>query len=211
MTGWNEIPAARRWLLAGLALAAVSAALYFTVYAPEGSANAEAAQRLRTLETENVELERFRPRLREMEAQIAQLKQQMEDGRRVIPDDQESAALMDNLSREAHQAGVEIRRYTARPVVQHDFYAEVPFELELDGSYYHLLQFFQQVAAMDRLVNISSLQLASTQSPQEAKARRTYRYSAGETVVATCVATGFFGQSAPPPAPAAKTGAVVKP
>ncbi len=206
MASWSQSKASTRWAIAGLALAAVTVGLYFLVYASEATANQEAEHHLHVLETENVELERFRPRLLELEGQISLLKQKMQEGQRVVPDEKEVAALMDSLSREAHSAGIEVRRYTARPVAQHDYYAEVPFELELDGKYYNLLQFFQKVAAMNRLVNISALQLASTQSPQEAKAKRTYHYGAGETVVATCVATGFYGQSAPPP-PAAKAGA----
>ncbi len=209
MKRWNDISGLKRWVIAGVGIAGATVALYFTVYATEVAANNEAEHRLHTLETENVELERFRPRLQELEGQIAQLKEKMESGRRVIPDEKEAAALMDSLSHEAHSAGVEVRRYTARPVAQHDFYAEVPFELELDGSYYNMLQFFQHVAAMDRLVNITGLQLASTQSPQDAKAKRTYHYSTGETVVATCVATGFYGQVAPVPVAASKPGTVV--
>jgi len=206
MTPWSERSTAGRWVIAAVSLAGISTALYFSAFAPALAANEESARRLRTLETEDAELERFRPRLQQMEAQIAQLKQQMEIGRRVVPDTEEAAALMDGLSQEARAAGVEVRRFTARPVAQHEYYAEVPFELEIDGSYYNVLQFLQRVAAMERLVDVSGLQLASTLSPQDAKAKRTYKYSPGETVVATCLATGFFGQAAPVAAAPAKPG-----
>jgi len=40
------------------------------------------------------------------------------------------------------KAGIEIRRYTAKPVSTREFYTEVPFEVELDGPYYSVLNFF---------------------------------------------------------------------
>ena len=117
MKSWSEISTVTRWVVAALGIAGATAALYFTVYATDRNANEEAEHRLRALETENVELEHFRPRLQELEGQIAQLKEKMESGRRVIPDEKDAAMLMDNLSREAHSAGVEVRRYRRHGVI----------------------------------------------------------------------------------------------
>ena len=64
--------------------------------------------------------------------------------------------------------------------------------MELDGPYYSVLNFFDRIAHLERIINISDLQMASVKKPTEAKAKHTYIYAPGESVVATCLATTFF-------------------
>ena len=209
MTNWKEMTDRTRWVLSALVLVSASAALYYFVYGQLRDANQTAELRVQSLQIENVQLEQFRPRLTELDAQIAGMQVKLEAGRRVVPDEKETAQLMHLLEAEAHQSGVDIRRYTARAVAQRDYYAEVPFELELDGNYFALRSFFERVSHLDRIVNISALLVASTRNPQDARTKRTYSYSPGESVVATCVATAFYAQAAPvvvPPGGTSQTG-----
>ena len=45
------------------------------------------------------------------------------------------------------------------PEVEHGFYAEVPFKLELEGSFHGIAMFFERVAKLPRIVNIGSLDM----------------------------------------------------
>jgi type IV pilus assembly protein PilO len=99
---------------------------------------------------------------------------------------------------EAVKAGVELRRYTAMTVGNKDFYSEMPFELELDGPYYSMLNFFDRVSKLERIVNVSNLAIANVKKPSEARTKHTYSYAPGETVVATCTATTFFSHDMTP-------------
>jgi len=103
---------------------------------------------------------------------------------------------------QANKAGVVIRRYTAKPLAPKDVYTEVPFEMELDGPYYSMLNFFDRVSKLERIVNVSGLLVATTKKPAEAKAKHTYQYGPGESVVSTCTATTFFSHDMQPPAAA---------
>jgi Tfp pilus assembly protein PilO len=89
-------------------------------------------------------------------------------------------------------------------VTSKEFYSEVPFELELDGPYYSVLNFFDHVAKLERIINISDLLVANTKKGSEAKAKHTYQYAPNESVVATCVATTFFSHDVQPAATLAK-------
>ena len=80
-------------------------------------------------------------------------------------------------------AGIEIRRYTATPGVNLDFYSEVPFAIDMDGPYYSVLGFFQRVSELERIVNIDNLQMSNTKTTGPAKVKGTYPYAPGETVV----------------------------
>jgi len=104
------------------------------------------------------------------------------------------------VSGEARKAGVEIRRYTARPYNAKEFYTEVPFEVELDGPYYSMLSFFDRLGKVERIVNVSNLLVASTRKPGDAKAKHTYQYAPGESVVATFLTTTYFSHDLDPAA-----------
>ena len=200
MANFGEMSGAKQWaaLLAGVAV--LTGALYFTVFKTQRAANAEDQQKLETKLRENAELEAYRPKLAEIERQLASLKQQLEIERRIVPDEKEVDGFMRMLSGEARKSGIEIRRYTAMPVASKEFYTEVPFEVELDGPYYSMLGFFDRVGKLERIVNVQGLLVASTRKPAEAKTKKTYQYAPTESVVATCTATTYFSHDLEPPA-----------
>jgi type IV pilus assembly protein PilO len=199
-------------LLGILILVAVVATggLYYTVYKSQRDQNDAARTKLQAKLRENAELEAYRPKLADIERQLASLKQQLEIERRIVPDEKEVDNFMRMVSGEARKAGVEIRRYTARPYLNKEFYTEVPFEIEFDGPFYSMLGFFDRLGKVERIVNVANLMVASTRSPGSSKAKRVYQYAANETVVATCLTTTYFSHDLDPAGPAAKPGAPAK-
>src|ERR1700730_7928731 len=188
--------------IASLVLGAVliSAGLHFTVFKSQREANAQAQSALELKLAENSELETYAPKLKDMDRQLANLKQQLEIERKIVPDEKEVDGFIKMLDAEAMKSGIEIRRFTALPVSTREFYTELPFEMELDGPYYSVLNFFDRVGKLERIVNISDLLVASTKKPNEAKAKHTYQYAASESIVATCTATTFFSHDTQAPA-----------
>jgi len=55
----------------------------------------------------------------------------------------------------------------------------VPFAIDIDGPYYSVLNFFQRVAELERIVNIGNLQMTNTKTTSAAKVKGTYQYEAG--------------------------------
>ena len=199
MENFSEMPSLKQWVVLLAVGALVTVGLYFTIFKSKREANAKAEQALNTKLQENAELESYRPKLKDMEQQVANLKQQMEIENRIVPSEKEVDNFMRMLDAEALKSGIEIRRYTAKPLTTREYYAEVPFEIEIDGSYYSVLSFFDHVSKLERIVNISNLLIASTKKPSDAKPKHTYQYAPGESVVATCQASTFFSHDTAPP------------
>jgi type IV pilus assembly protein PilO len=195
---FNELSGLKQWgaVLAGGAL--VTAALYFTIFKTQSDKNATALHAVQDKVRENNELESYRPKLKDIERQLANLKQQLEIERRIVPDDKQVDSFIETMDAEAQKAGVELRRYTAKPVSAKEYYSELPFDLELDGPYYSMLNFFDRVGKLERIVNVSGLLVANTKTPTVAKAKHTYQYAPNESVVATFTATTFFSHDLEP-------------
>ena len=205
MANFGEMSGIKQWgVVVGAALL-VTVGLHYTVFKSQRDQNTAAQAQLEAKQKENRELEAYRPKLAEIERQLASLKQQLEIERRIVPDEKEVDSFMRMLDAEAVKAGIEIRRYTAQPVAQKDFYTEVPFEMELDGPFYSMLSFFDRVGKLERIINISNLLVSTTKKPSDAKAKKTYQYAPNESIVTTCKATTFFSHDLDP-AGAAKPG-----
>jgi len=209
-TNFNELSGLKQWgaVIAGGAL--VTVALYFMVFKGQNDKNAAAQHAVEIKVRENNELESYRPKLKDMELQLANLKQQLEIERRIVPDEKQLDTFIETMDGEAAKAGVEIRRYSAKPVSAKEYYTEVPFDMELDGPYYSMLNFFDRVGKLERIVNISGLLVATTKNPTNAKVKHTYQYAPNESVVASFTATTFYSHDLEPAvaAPGAKPAGV---
>jgi type IV pilus assembly protein PilO len=208
-TNFSELSGIKQWgaVLAGGAL--ITAALYFVVFKGQSEKNASAQHALEDKIRENNELESYRPKLKQIEQQLAELKQQLEIEARIVPDEKQVDAFITMMDGEAQKAGVELRRYAAKDTKSQQYYTEVPFDMELDGPYYSTLNFFDRVSKLERIVNISGLLVATTKNPSQAKAKHVYQYAPNESVVATFTATTYFSHDSIPSAaaPGAKPGA----
>src|SRR5262249_48835728 len=195
---FSELSGIKQWglMLGGAALLTV--ALYFTYFKKQRDNNTSAQQALDAKVQENSQLEPYVSKLAEMDRQVASLQQQLEIEKRIVPDEKEVPGFMQMLDAEAVKSGVELRRYTAQATSTKEFYSEVPFEIELDGPYYSMLNFFDHVAKLERIVNVANLQMANLKKPSDAKAKHSYQYAPNESVVATAVATTFFSHDIAP-------------
>ena len=213
MANFSELSGIKQWGAVIVGGAVVTAALYFTMFKSQNEKNTAAQHALEDKVRENNELESYRPKLKQMEQQLAELKQQLEIEQRIVPDEKQIDNFITMMDGEAVKAGVELRRYKAKDVKAQQYYSEVPFDLDLDGPYYSVLNFFDRVSKLERIVNISGLLVSTTKNPGGAKTRHQYQYAPNESVVATCTATTYFshdlqssaaGAGAKPGTPAAK-------
>lgn len=188
-------------LIVGVAVL-ITVAAYFMVFKTMQTDNDSAQQKLNERLAKNDELKKYEPKTRELEAQIAGLRQQLEVQKTIVPDEKEAPQFIHIMQNSASQSGVEIRRFTPKPVLTREFYTEVPFEVDLDGTYYQVLDFFNRVAKLQRIVNVDNLQMTAIGPTGTTKAvKRNYVYGPKETVAVGCVARSFYSHDAPPPPP----------
>jgi len=202
---FSEMSGIKQWATVLLGGAIVTAALYFTLFKSQNESNAAAQHALEEKVRENNELESYRPKLKQIEQQLAELKQQLEIEQRIVPDEKQVDGFITMLDAEAQKSGVEVRRYLAKDTKSQQYYTEVPFEMELDGPYYSALNFFDRVSKLERIVNISGLLVSTTKKPSDAKVKKTYQYAPNESVVASFTATTYFSHDLQPSAAGAGT------
>lgn len=133
----------------------------------------------------------FRERSAPLIAENRQLEVQLENLKRIVPGEKEVDNFVRLVQAEALSVGVNLRRFTARPVIMQEFYVEVPFEVEMDGPFYDVLRFYDRLGRMERIINVSELRMGGTQSKRSI-GQKQYAYSPSTTVAAICQVTTFF-------------------
>ena len=204
MAGFREMPMGAQLLVAVLIAAVLGGAGWYLAVKPLADTNAQNMALLQQKLADNQKLQQYERDLPGLERQIASLQQQLEIQKTIVPDEKEAPAFMHMMQDTASSSGISIRRYTSKPVVTREFYTESPYEMDIDGPYYAVVNFFEKVAKLQRIINVSNLQMATVKKPSDAKVKGTYNYEPAETVVANCTTTTFFSHdSTSSPAPAA--------
>ena len=130
MANFSELSGIKQWGAVMVGGALVTAALYFTVFKSQNEKNTSAQHALDNKITENNELESYRPKLKQIEQQLAELKQQLEIEQRIVPDEKQVDSFITTLGAESQKAG--IKHY----IVEHD-HPKQPFD-SITKSYEYL-------------------------------------------------------------------------
>jgi hypothetical protein len=110
MANFNELSGIKQWAAALGVAALITGALYFTIFKSQREANATAQAALDTKLRENAELESYKPKLVDIERQLASLKQQLEIERKIVPDEKEVPGFMKMMNAEAAKVEAETLR-----------------------------------------------------------------------------------------------------
>ena len=78
-----------------------------------------------------------------------------------MPEEKEVPAFITLVENESAAAGVEVRRYTPKDTTTKDYYVEVPFEIDVDGPYYSVVNFYDRLQKLERIVNVGHLTMGA--------------------------------------------------
>lgn len=122
-------------------------------------------------------LEVFKAQMEEMEETFGALVRQ-------LPSETEVPGLLEDITNTALGSGLALEEVKLQGEQQRDFYAELPINIRVTGTYHELASFVSSVASLPRIVTLHDLTIAPTGGDGEQLnmqvLARTYRYRAGE-------------------------------
>ena len=115
------------------------------------------------------------------EAELEQTRHELVLALKQLPDKSEIPSLLENVSSLGKSSGLAFILFKPRPEVTKNFYAEIPVDIKVNGSYRDVITFFDRVSKMPRIVNMSEISMTGPK-----------RESDGRTsVTTTCIATTY--------------------
>ena len=198
-------------IMQGLVAAAIAVVLVlvgiylpFSPVAQEKDQVDKAVQQRAQLTQEVQQLQVYQRRFGELKQEMDALNKQLDTLKTIVPEEKETDEFIRQLQGAAAGSNVAIRQLKAKAVVPKDNnYYEMPFEIQADGPYFNVLDFFGRLSRLSRIINVGDLEFAD---PDKAKGGH-YTLRPGSTVSGIFTATTYFTK----PGDAAPTTAAAKP
>jgi len=103
-----------------------------------------------------------------------------------LPDTKEIPQLLTTISSLGKESGLNFLLFRPKPEVPKEFYAEIPVEIQVEGSYHEVASFFSKVGNLNRIVNIANVSMAKRHEEVEKMILNT-----------SCLATTFMFMETP--------------
>src|SRR5450631_4863954 len=152
-----KLPTKQKILLLVLVVAIEVAALVWFLYLPKHKELAGLKVELAKFQTEIDEKTRIVTNLPRLQREYDQLNIELAQALTELPNSKEIPSLLTSITTVGKNAGLDFLVFKPRGEVPKEFYAEVPVDITVSGSYFSVANFFAAVANLPRIVNISSV------------------------------------------------------
>ncbi|MBJ6749621.1 type IV pilus inner membrane component PilO [Geomonas anaerohicana] len=175
-----KLPTKEKVALLILLLALEGVGLYYGLHRPR-------LLELEALKTQQQELQkqidenrRIANNLPRFKAEFEQLKRDLDNALTELPNQKEIPSLLTSISNSGKGAGLDFLLFRPKPEVPKDFYAEVPVDISVSGTFFNVADFFVAVGKLPRIVNITNVNVTDIKE------------TAGRTTMkVNCLATTF--------------------
>lgn len=98
-------------------------------------------------------------RLKQFEAEWAELDAQYKEALKLLPNTKEIPTLLKTITQLGSDSQLEFRLFSPQRERPQDFFIEIPVSIEVSGTYHNVAVFFDKVGAMERIVNILNVSM----------------------------------------------------
>ena len=156
---YAKLPKGARMGIMFGAAAMVGMLYYFMVYQSLG-------MELETLRAKETQLQAKLSEVRSIAANITAFESEIEDlesklhvALKQLPNEKQLEVLLTDISNLGKTAGVEVKSFKRQEEVLHDFYAEVPIAIALEGEFHAIARFFDLMSKLPRIVNMGAIKM----------------------------------------------------
>ena len=116
------------------------------------------------------------------------LNKQLDTLKTIVPEEKETDEFIRLVQGAAAASNVQLRRLTSQAIVSKEYHYEMPFEVQADGPYFNILDFFGRLSRLSRIINVGDLTFADPSASKGIK----YPIRPGTTVSGIFTATTYF-------------------
>jgi type IV pilus assembly protein PilO len=162
MTGIEQlvkIPLAKKVAVLVLVAVLVAVGFFFVYYSPRGDELDRLRNQNTTLISKKKEAERSKAVYDKDLLRRDELRRSYTAQLRALPSVPEISSFLNSLNTQADVCGLEILAVKPLSEEPAEYYARIPVQLKLRGSYHQLAKFFYLVGNLDRIINIENMSL----------------------------------------------------
>ena len=153
----------KRALLLLLIIATIAGIFTYFIYMPKFKEVEKLEKKLKQAQIKLHQTQQIASQLPKFEAEIEKLNLALKKALNKLPDNKEIPALLLKITKLGKDSKLTFNLFQPLASRNQDFYAEVPIDIEVQGSYHAVGRFFNQICAMPRIVNINNYSLGDYQ------------------------------------------------
>jgi type IV pilus assembly protein PilO len=131
------------------------------IYLPKSGEASELSDKHKRLVVEVKSVKRKAETLEEFKSKMEEASVQFQIAKKTLPEKKDIPSLLANISRAGRDAGLEFLLFQPQNQVPKEFYAEIPVSINVSGHFHQLALFFDKVAGLSRIVNITNINIKS--------------------------------------------------
>jgi type IV pilus assembly protein PilO len=135
----------------------LSAAFYSMFYSPQAEEIANLNESIEAAHNEKSIKQKRAANLPRLQKELGELDVRLKEAMAQLPSKKEIADLLTSIATKAQESGLDIHLFRPRPETYKDFYAEIPVEINIKGTFHNVIMFFDGVGQLTRLVNIDNV------------------------------------------------------
>ena len=175
-----KLPVRQKLLLLLVILLVSGAAFYFGLFKPRQDEYTQLRTKLAGLQAEVSEKQRIANNLPQLKREFELLKLELQNALTELPNQKEIPTLLTSITSAGKSAGLDFLIFRPKAEEPKEFYAAVPVDISVSGTYFDVAKFFVSVGNLSRIVNIGNVAFADI---REAGGRNMVRVN--------CLATTF--------------------
>ena len=150
-------------ILAGIAVLLIGL-YWFLLYRGQAEKLADKRAVLTKKQQELNEQKMILANLPKFRQETQEMKVKRQEAMKQLPNKKDIDKLLKDVSSNAVESGLEVLLFKPEKEVKKNFYAEIPVQLKLTGSYHDLGLFYDKVASFPRIVNITDIVIDKAKS-----------------------------------------------
>ncbi len=155
-----KLPNNQKYAVMLLIFIFIGAGFFFGLYKPKMKELKELQGKLAELTSQIQENKRIADNLPKYKKDFEQLKRDLDSALTELPNQKEIPSLLTSITSKGKEAGLDFLLFKPKPEEPKDFYAAVPVDISVSGSYFNLAKFFVAVSNLPRIVNISDVSVS---------------------------------------------------
>ena len=156
-----KLPRGQRFALFGLVYVLVALIFAFTMYFPANGELSDLKQNKTNLQNQKRMVEQRVSDKDGFDQRLEALTKNLKNALKELPNNREIPGLLKGISTLGRKVGLEVRQFTPLPEEKREYVAEVPVEIEVEGSFHEVAMFFDRLAKMNRIVYVQDIEMGS--------------------------------------------------
>lgn len=135
----------------------ISAAFYSFFYSPNANELAQLSETIEAARKERNIKQTRAANLPKLQKELSELDVRLKEAIAQLPSKKEIADLLTGIATKAQESGLDINLFRPRPENYKDFYAEIPVEINIKGTFHNVITFFDGIGRLTRLINLDNV------------------------------------------------------